>query len=188
MLILNPERAQAQLDELDEQRVRAEARYSEVLAALVNQRDRADAAEAALNAARTELNRLHASEYPGGWTEELNGQIRARHEAEAEVKMLKAALAQDNKDLRERDMLREAMKGAAVIAQQAGSEINRLRTKIEALQVENEAVKAANRDCVVHFDAVREDLARTESERNTLRTQNKESVAIWNEHVRDPSK
>ena len=66
MLILNPERAQAQLDELDEQRVRAEARYSEVLAALVNQRDRADAAEAALNAARTELNRLHASEYPGG--------------------------------------------------------------------------------------------------------------------------
>lgn len=47
---------------------------------------RAEAAERDRDAARIELNRIHANALPGGWTEELNNQIQARHTAEDRAK------------------------------------------------------------------------------------------------------
>jgi hypothetical protein len=54
---------------------------------------RLEAAEAALNSAQIELQRYHASELPGGWTAELQGQIDARHAAEAKLSAAEAEIA-----------------------------------------------------------------------------------------------
>jgi hypothetical protein len=60
--------------------------------------DRAEKAEAALAAARVELQRFHAAELPGGWTEELNGQIQARHEAERNLAAARAEAEANRQD------------------------------------------------------------------------------------------
>lgn len=55
------------------------------LATLLDAAERVEAAERERDEARIELRRMQAGELPGGWTEELNAAIEARHRAEREL-------------------------------------------------------------------------------------------------------